>query len=204
MINEECNKSNNPFKFLLVVISITLLHLSGMVFGQETKPVLPKAKQTVPGLYVTSEEAYYKWKAAPESIKILDVRTIEEYIFVGHAEMAWNIPLAFQSKRWDDSKKHFAMEPNPDFEKQVKKWFSPDETIMVMCRSGYRSAIAVNILSEAGFSTVYNITDGMEGDMVKDSEDLYYMKCMKNGWKNSGIPWTYDINPEQVIIEGKE
>jgi len=204
MINEECNKSNNPFKFLLVVISITLLHLSGMVFGQETKPVLPKAKQTVPGLYVTSEEAYYKWKAAPESIKILDVRTIEEYIFVGHAEMAWNIPLDFQTEQWDDSKKYFAVEQNPDFIKQVKKWFSPDETIMVMCRSGDRSAVAVNILTEAGFSTAYTITDGMEGDMVKDSENLYYMKRMKNGWKNSGIPWTYDINPEQVIVEEKE
>jgi rhodanese-related sulfurtransferase len=204
MINEECNKSNNPFKFLLVVISILLLQLSGMVYGQETKPVLPKGKQTVPGLYVTSEEAYYRWKAAPESIKILDVRTIEEYIFVGHAEMAWNIPLAFQTEQWDDSKKHFAIEPNPDFVKQVKKWFSPDETIMVMCRSGHRSAMAVNILTEAGFSTVYNITDGMEGDMVKDSKNLYYMKRMKNGWKNSGIPWTYDINPEQVIVDGKE
>jgi hypothetical protein len=21
---------------------------------------------------------------------------------------------------------------------------------------------------------------------------------MKNGWKNSGAPWTYKINPEQV------
>lgn len=204
MIKDRFNNRNNPFIFLLVVISITLLQLSGMVFGQETKPVLPKGKQTVPGLYVTSEEAYNRWKAAPENIKILDVRTIEEYIFVGHAEMAWNIPLAFQTTQWDDSKKLFAIEPNPDFVKQAEKCFSPDETIMVMCRSGKRSAMAVNILTEAGFSTVYNITDGMEGDMVKDSENLYYMKRMKNGWKNSGIPWTYDINPEQVIIEGKE
>ena len=44
----------------------------------------------------------------------------------------------------------------------------------------------------------------MEGDMVKDPESVFQGKRMKNGWKNSGIPWTYDINPEQVIIEGKE
>lgn len=33
-----------------------------------------------------------------------------------------------------------------------------------MCRSGGRSAAAVNLLAGAGFTNVYNITDGMEGD----------------------------------------
>jgi hypothetical protein len=64
--------------------------------------------------------------------------------------------------------------------------------------------MAINLLAKSGFKYLYNIVDGMEGDMVKDSENLYYMKRMKNGWKNSGTPWTYDINPEQVIIQGKE
>jgi len=56
--------------------------------SQETKPEVPKGKETVLGLYVTAKEAYEKWQADSEKVKILDVRTPEEYIFVGHAEMA--------------------------------------------------------------------------------------------------------------------
>ena len=32
------------------------------VNSQETKPELPKEKQTVLGLYVTAKEAYEKWQ----------------------------------------------------------------------------------------------------------------------------------------------
>jgi rhodanese-related sulfurtransferase len=208
MKNEECNKSNNPFKFLLVVISITLLLLSGFSTAQDLKNIsvdhLDSKKQTSLELYTTAQEAYNMWRANTERIKLLDVRTFVEYIFIGHAEMAFNIPLLYQTTRWDSSKKHYAMELNPGFLTQVKKWASPNDTILVMCRSGGRSAMAINLLAKSGFKYLYNIVDGMEGDMVKDSENIYYMKRMKNGWKNSGIPWTYDINPEQVIIQEKE
>ena len=44
-------------------------------------------------------------------MKILDVRTPEEYIFVGHAEMAWNIPLVFQTYQRDAAKGYFAVKP---------------------------------------------------------------------------------------------
>ena len=64
---------------------------------------------------MTAEEAYEKWKAAPKKVKMIDVRTPEEYIFVGHPEMAWNIPFAFQTYQWDAAKQYFAMKPNPDF-----------------------------------------------------------------------------------------
>ncbi len=39
---------------------------------------LPKAKQTTLGLYVTAAQAYEMWKAAPETVKVIDVRTPEE------------------------------------------------------------------------------------------------------------------------------
>jgi rhodanese-related sulfurtransferase len=160
----------------------------------ETKPELPKEKQTVPGLYVTAKEAYEKWQADPEKVKILDVRTPEEYIFVGHAEMAWNIPLAFQTYQWDAAKGYFAVKPNPDFIALVKDQFTPEDTLLITCRSGGRSAMAVNLLAENGFKHAYNIIDGMEGDMVEDPESLFKGKRMKNGWINSGVPWTYEIN----------
>ena len=78
------------------------------------------------------------------------------------------------------------MKPNPGFVAEVKKWAQPKDTILVMCRSGGRGAMAVNMLAKAGYQNVYNIVDGMEGDLVDDPENVYFGKRMKNGWKNSG------------------
>ena len=72
-----------------------------------------------------------------------------------------------------------------------------------MCRSGGRGAIAVNLLADEGYTNVYNIVDGMEGDLIKDPESVFYGKRMKNGWKNSGLPRTYHINPGQVKLSEK-
>ncbi len=69
-----------------------------------------------------------------------------------------------------------------------------------MCRSGGRSAMAVNLLAKAGFTNVYNIIDGMEGDTVDDPASVFQGQRLKNGWKNSGSPWTYDLTPERMSL----
>jgi rhodanese-related sulfurtransferase len=172
--------------------------------SQAAKPQLIKEKQTTLGLYVTAQEAYEMWKAEPEQVKMLDVRTPEEYLFVGHAEMARNIPFAFVKYQWNADKNEPVMEPNPDFISSVKRLFSATDKLLVMCRSGGRSAQAVNALAKAGFKNVYNIIDGMEGDKVNDPESVYNGKRMKNGWKNSGSPSTYDVNPELIWISTRQ
>ena len=193
----------------LVLLTIVSFALVAVAEGQEgskspkAKPRkavdLPEEKDTTLGLYVTAWEAYEKWKANPDKVKVLDVRFPEEYVFVGHAEMAYNIPVALISYAPKDEKP-CSMTPNPHFVAEVKKWAKPNETILVMCRSGGRGAIAVNTLAKAGYKNVYNITDGMEGDLVTDPANSYFGKRMKNGWKNSGAPWTYDVNPEQMRL----
>jgi len=166
----------------------------------EPKANLPEQKQTTLGLYVTAKEAYEKWKAEPEKVKIIDVRTPEEYLFVGHPTMAWKIPLAAQTYEWDVEKKHFPMKPLPDFVSRVSEVAKPDDTLLVMCRSGGRSAMAVNALAKAGFKHVYNIIDGMEGDAVKDPASVFLGQRLVNGWKNSGCPWTYKLTPERMVL----
>ena len=156
-------------------------------------------KLTSLGLYVTALEAYEMWKIDPERVKVLDVRTFEEYVLIGHAEMAVNVPLAFPTYNWDANKGNYSVVPNADFIAHVKKRFTTDETILVMCRSGGRSAMAINALAEAGFTKVHNIIDGFEGDKVKDPESIYHGKRMRNGWKNS-MPWTYHLDPELVWL----
>jgi rhodanese-related sulfurtransferase len=166
------------------------------------KPELPKGKQTSLGLYVTAKEAYDTWKTDPDKVKILDVRTFEEYLFIGHPAMAWNIPLSFQIYEWDQEKQRFPMKLNPDFIDLVRQIAGSNDIILVTCRSGGRSAMAVNMLAEAGFKNVYNITDGIEGDLVTAPESVFLGQRLFNGWKNSGLPWTYDIAPEKMLISG--
>jgi rhodanese-related sulfurtransferase len=161
---------------------------------------VPERKRTNLERYVTAQEAYEMWQTSPGKVHILDVRTPEEYVFVGHAEMARNIPLLFVKHEWNAETNQFTVEPNPDFISEVKRLFAPTDTLLVMCRSGDRSAMAVNTLAKAGFVNVYNIIDGMEGDMVDDPKSKHHGKRMKNGWKNSGSPWTYDVNPEQTCL----
>jgi rhodanese-related sulfurtransferase len=160
---------------------------------------VPSAKQTALGLYVTAQEAYEMWKANPEKVKVLDVRMVEEYVFLGHAEGAINIPVAFPKYQWQADKRKYGFEMNPDFIDHVKEVFKPGDTIVAMCRSGGRSAFAINMLAKAGFTNIYNIIDGFEGDLVKDPDSVFNGKRMKNGWKNSA-PWSYDLDPAKVWI----
>jgi rhodanese-related sulfurtransferase len=175
----------------------------GQAGAQAAGPQLPAEKQTTLGLYVTAKEAYEQWKTAPDKVMILDVRTPEEYLFVGHADMAWNIPVAAQSYQWDATKKQFPLRPLPDFVARVSKVAKPDDLLLVMCRSGGRSAIAVNLLAKAGFRHAYQITDGMEGDVVKDPNSVFDGQRLVNGWKNSGLPWTYRIDPNRMVLPGE-
>jgi rhodanese-related sulfurtransferase len=161
---------------------------------------VPKAKATTLGLYLTAGQAYRKWKADPRGVKIIDVRTPEESFFVGYAPMAWRIPVARVSYVWDAEKKQYPMELLPDFVERVATVAQPDDTLLVMCRSGGRSAIAVNLLAKAGFRRVYNIVDGMEGDTVDDLTSVFHGQRVKNGWKNSGAPWTYKPSPERMVL----
>jgi len=54
--------------------------------------------------------------------------------------------------------------------------------------------MAVNILAKEGFTKIYNIIDGFEGDAVKETGSPDYGKRTLNGWRNSGAPWTYDLD----------
>ena len=153
-----------PSRFFVVFFSLVLTTLvcQGCIAGASTNEKAaeaesPKDKQTLLERQVTAEEAYEKWRAAPDSVKVLDVRTLEEYLFVGHAPMSRNIPLYYQTEEWDAKKERFAMVPNLDFVYQVKQVASVDETILVMCRSGTRSAKAATC-SPTPASSMFSIS----------------------------------------------
>jgi rhodanese-related sulfurtransferase len=195
---------NRRYPRLILLASLAFLCLAPGAWAEPAATEIPEAKQTALGLYLTAREAYSKWQTDPDDIIVLDVRTTEEYLHVGHAPMAWNVPLAWQTYDWDAEKQSFGFQPNPDFIAQVQEFAEPSDTILVMCRSGGRSAMAVNRLAGAGFTNVYQIVDGFEGDPVEDSESVFNGQRLRNGWKNSGIPWTNQPNPERMRFAGRQ
>ena len=162
---------------------------------------IPATNVTTLGLYATPPEAYAMWQADSDHVHILDVRTFEEYIFGGHVEVAKNIPLVFP--RYDPDGPSMPGRPpgcsgelNADFVPTATTLFGPSDTILVMCATGGRGAMAVNLLAQAGFTNAYNIINGFEGDRVDDPGSYYHGKHMRNGWKNAGLPWGYDFHPD--------
>ena len=79
------------------------------------------ARKTQLGLYVTSAEAYGVLDA-DDTARLLDVRTPQVHVFVGHAEMAVNIPLATASNEVDPATGSLKWDPNARFVDQVAEW----------------------------------------------------------------------------------
>lgn len=183
--------------------ALTLLVLTASLALADASIPRDERKHTTIGKYVTSVQAYEMWKANPGKIGIIDVRTPEEYVFVGHASMAHNVPSMLWTGKFSEEKKDFPLADNPEFEAQLKKKFGPQDTLLVMCRSGHRSASAINRMAKAGFVNVYNITDGFEGDKVSEDESSYKGKRVFNGWRNSPVPWTYDLDASLVFVSEK-
>jgi rhodanese-related sulfurtransferase len=116
---------------------------------------------------------------------LIDVRSIAEYVFVGHPAVAHNIPLMF----WDEELQDF--EPNETFIEDVKSRFKTDDRLIFLCRSGGRSLRAARIIKNTGFSQVFNIKEGFEGD--KNAEGYRIV----NGWKNT-LPYTYELDDKLI------
>ncbi|MCF6199793.1 MAG: sulfurtransferase [Hyphomicrobiaceae bacterium] len=149
-------------------------------------------KTTELGLYLTSSEAY-KFKKQSPKVLFLDVRTQAEVNFLGMPDIAdANIPIKPLSSVLTDDGKKYQRWDNLEFVEAVtdmikRKGLEKDPVLFIMCRNGKGSAIATNRLANAGFTKVYSIIDGYEGDFDKNG------KRTVNGWKNAGLPWSYGI-----------
>ena len=166
---------------------------------------LNKKKQTKLGLYLTAEQAYKKTMADMDNILFVDIRTPSELNYLGAATvMDVHIPAVFMdTTEWNDKKHRYKRAENKnlvaDMDKALKKkGLSKNDTIILMCRSGKRSATAANTLADNGYTKVYTVVDGYEGDKLKEGESKG--KRMKNGWKNSGLPWTYSLDRDYMYF----
>ena len=76
---------------------------------------------------MTAKDTFGKWKAEPDKVKTIDVRTPEEFPFVGYPTLAWEIPIAAQTYEWDAKKKQFPMKLLPDFVSRVMQVAKPND-----------------------------------------------------------------------------
>ena len=192
----------NIFSTLVAIAMLAAFSNAAMA---EDWSSLSKKKQTTLGLYMTSKQAYDYMMKDMDNALFLDVRTPSELNYLGAVSvMDANVPTdTMDGTAWDDKKNRYKRKHNENFvadvEKRLKeKGLTKDDTVILMCRSGKRSAKAVNVLAKAGFTKVYTVVDGYEGDKVKEGENKG--KRMKNGWRNSGLPWTYSMDKDMMYF----
>lgn len=165
---------------------------------------VPDIKRTKLGQYFSSQEAAKFMTQNASNALFLDIRTPAEVAFLGMpAQADANVPYMKEPDfaAWDNVKSTLKLELNPDFLPEVRKRLAakglkPGDAIVLICRSGDRSAAAANLLAEAGFKNVYSVVDGYEGDLAKDGPKAGQRAV--NGWKNAGLPWSYKLDKAKM------
>jgi rhodanese-related sulfurtransferase len=76
---------------------------------------------------------------------------------------------------------------NPRFVRELEAKVRKDEAVLLLCRSGKRSALAAEAAAKAGFASVFNIREGFEGELNADQQ-----RGTADGWRFQGLPWQQD------------
>lgn len=109
---------------------------------------------------------------------LVDVRTGEERKFVGHVPHSLHVPWATGT----------ALTRNPRFVRELEsKIGGKDTVVLLLCRSGKRSVLAAEAAARAGFTNVYNVLEGFEGEI-----DERQQRGKADGWRLRGLPWVQD------------
>jgi rhodanese-related sulfurtransferase len=108
---------------------------------------------------------------------LVDVRSTEERKFVGHvpgiAHVAWATGTSLTR--------------NPRFARELEAKVRKDEPVLLLCRSGKRSALAAEAATKAGFTNVFNVLEGFEGELNNAQQ-----RGTADGWRFRGLPWVQD------------
>ncbi len=109
---------------------------------------------------------------------LVDVRSGEERKFVGHVPDSLHVPWASGT----------SLTRNPRFVRELEaKTGGKDAVVLLLCRSGKRSALAAEAAAKAGFTQAYNVLEGFEGEI-----DDHQHRGVADGWRFHGLPWVQD------------
>ena len=108
---------------------------------------------------------------------LVDVRTAEERKFVGLVPDSLHVAWATGT----------SLTRNPRFVRELEAKTGKDAVVLLLCRSGNRSALAAEAAAKAGLTQVFNVLEGFEGDL-----DGAQRRGASNGWRFHGLPWIQD------------
>ena len=111
--------------------------------------------------------------------QLVDVRTTEERKFVGHVPGSAHVAWATGT----------ALTRNPRFvrELEAKVVGGKQAVALLLCRSGKRSALAAEAAAKAGFTRVFNVLEGFEGEINEHRQ-----RGASDGWRFHHLPWVQD------------
>lgn len=131
---------------------------------------------------LSANDAHALLKSNPRAV-LVDIRSTMEYLFVGHPSGSIHVA-------WIDEPDWTV---NPHFVTDVRKLMLGGATshddiggapVVLICRSGKRSIDAGRKLLDAGFSEVYFVEDGFEGELDENRH-----RGTIDGWRYHGLPW---------------
>jgi rhodanese-related sulfurtransferase len=108
--------------------------------------------------------------------RLVDVRTQAEFKFVGAVPESVNVEW-----RGND------ILPAAMFVSALRQVTRPSEPVLLLCRSGVRSHAAARAAAAAGYTRVYNVLEGFEGQRSHEGR-----RGLVDGWRRHGLPWTQD------------
>jgi rhodanese-related sulfurtransferase len=138
---------------------------------------------------ITAYEAYEMVKN--NEATLIDVRTIEEYVFVGNPALepdgdpvAYLIPWEFLDGVDEEGIEIYRK--NPDFDDLFEQVFGSDkdQPLIIICRSGNRSSYAAQQLEERGFTSIYEVDNRLK--------ELSSFPGGRGGFQGSGYKGLYD------------
>ena len=132
---------------------------------------------------IDSREAHAEMQADP-AIVYVDVRSQAEYD-QGHPEGAWNLPVLLTGT--------LGMRPNAEFLEVAARVLPKDAPLIIGCRSGQRSAMACQMLAQAGFQDLANVAGGFHGGIGVAGPVA--------GWGSCGLPSSTSPTPGKSWTE---
>jgi rhodanese-related sulfurtransferase len=181
-------------RFVTTTILLATLLLGAVPAA--ANPAVTGTKRTVLGKYLSAQETYGVVRAERDKLLFVDVRTGAELVLVGATpEIDVQVPFSefAEPRTWDAKAGRMAMTPNPEFVADIeaalaRKGLGKASKVLIICRSGERSARAVDVLAKSGFTDAWSVYDGFEGDLSSEGHRTV------NGWKNAKLPWSFKID----------
>jgi rhodanese-related sulfurtransferase len=147
----------------------------------DTHPALERARQDAEnaGLpFAGSVPPPEAWALVQAGKAVLvDVRTAEERKFVGHVAGSLHVAWATGT----------SLTRNPRFVRELEAKVGKEQVVLLLCRSGKRSALAAEAATKGGFAGVFNVREGFEGEL-NDTQQ----RGTADGWRFRGLPWVQD------------